>query len=323
MIGCDETETLLLNNPADAVQLYRNLNEHLEGLTGTSIKDLSRNINQCIELKNKVAVLYENDTTLLQNPALADQIFQLADSVGKHVARLAVNSSRTMQDVVYLKLNTATSRDINIHSKEYKEVYLFFENLNSNKVFPTINSTVEAYYKLLNEQGNFKTVEDFLAFLEQEDTCFRSLLTYLNNVTPEDLQKITDLTASLFETITQNVQSKSDELSSKIYTYLVMRFNRRIIQNAMVCSEYIKNNVSLTNIQAQDFRWMVIQPFLTIDQDAMAYITDKQVKQLLKIADELPSLLLSIDGVNTTNEKGDLEQMLAKYFIDSYIKFLL
>lgn len=109
--------------------------------------------------------------------------------------------------------------------------------------------------------------------------------------------------------------------------YLTMRFNRRIIQNAEVCRKDIKANVPLTETQSYNYRWMVIQPFMTIDSYSMAVLTEDQVKVLMNMAAELPKILAYIDGKDydksPAEETQRLNDILSEYILKSYLKNVL
>ena len=72
---------------------------------------------------------------------------------------------------------------------------------------------------------------------------------------------------------------------------------------------------------------MIIQPFMTIDNYAMASLTDDQVKMMTELAEELPRLLSYVDGKDydrTPKEETEkLEGVLSEYFLKSYLKSIL
>lgn len=106
-----------------------------------------------------------------------------------------------------------------------------------------------------------------------------------------------------------------------------MRFNRRIIQNAEVCRQDIKKKVELNDMQAINYRWMIIQPFMIIDNEAMEMITDQQVVTLTEMANELPQLLAYVDGKDfdksPKEETSKLQGILSEYLLNTYLKSIL
>ncbi len=66
---------------------------------------------------------------------------------------------------------------------------------------------------------------------------------------------------------------------------------------------------------------------MTIDNYAMASLTDKQAKTLTEMAAELPQLLAYVDGKDydkTPKEETDkLAGVLGEYFLKTYLKSIL
>ena len=72
---------------------------------------------------------------------------------------------------------------------------------------------------------------------------------------------------------------------------------------------------------------MIIQPFMTIDNFAMATLSDKQLQAMSQMAEELPRLLTYVDGNDYDNSPkevtGKLAGILSEYFLKSYLKSVL
>ena len=106
--------------------------------------------------------------------------------------------------------------------------------------------------------------------------------------------------------------------------YLTMRFNRRIIQNAMACRNDIINNQRLDRDQRANYKWMLIQPFMAIDDYSAAVLTKEQGEQLLSLSDDLPGLLERLDAKKHVQDKeNNLTEVLSDYFLKSYLSSIL
>ena len=106
--------------------------------------------------------------------------------------------------------------------------------------------------------------------------------------------------------------------------YLTMRFNRRIMQNAIACREDILNNNHLNKEQRVSYRWMLIQPYVSMDEYSTSVLTKKQREELMILSKELPVLLNRLDNQKKTKEEEDkLVNTLADYFLKSYISSTL
>ena len=149
-------------------------------------------------------------------------------------------------------------------------------------------------------------------------------LRYLSKVSNSDLQNLTNATTAIFDDLYSSVGNKSDDVNDRTMLYLTMRFNRRIIQNAMACRNDIINNQRLDRDQRANYKWMLIQPFMAIDDYSTAVLTDEQRETLIKLTDELPALLGKLDvQKKSDNEQIKLTNVLANYFLKSYLSTTL
>ena len=99
-----------------------------------------------------------------------------------------------------------------------------------------------------------------------------------------------------------------------------MRFNRRVILNAMTCQDEVNRNVKLTVEQKANYRWMLIQPYISIDDYSTSVLTDKQKEQLLQLAKNLPELIEKLETEKSLKVDGNnLIDVLATYFMKSFL----
>ncbi len=151
---------------------------------------------------------------------------------------------------------------------------------------------------------------------------------FLKDVPQQKLQGITDKTAEIFDRLYRNAAAdKSNAINERVMIFLTMRFNRRIMQNAGVCRQDVLKQVPPNSMQSTNYRWMLLQPFITIDREAVAVLTDQQVNMMMEMAAELPRLLVYVDGKDNeqTSEENikKLEGVLCEYFLTSYLKSIL
>ena len=92
----------------------------------------------------------------------------------------------------------------------------------------------------------------------------------------------------------------------------------------MACRNDIINNQRLDRDQRANYKWMLIQPFMAIDDYSTAVLTDEQRETLIKLTDELPVLLGKLDvQKKSDNEQIKLTNVLANYFLKSYLSTTL
>ena len=128
-------------------------------------------------------------------------------------------------------------------------------------------------------------------------------MKYLAQVDTETLQKLTMGTTRVFDGLYSPVGAQVDDVNDRTMLYLSMRFNRRIIQNALACPEDILSRRRLGNTQQANYRWMLIQPFMAIDDYSAAVLTEEQREQLLALSDDLPGLLERLDARKHVRDK--------------------
>lgn len=176
----------------------------------------------------------------------------------------------------------------------------------------------------LREVMYFKQGDELMNFIALEDKCFRSLMKYLAQVDTETLQKLTMGTTRVFDGLYSSVGAQVDDVNDRTMLYLSMRFNRRIIQNALACKEDILSRRRLGNTQQANYRWMLIQPFMAIDDYSAAVLTEEQREQLLALSDDLPGLLDRLDArKHVRDKKNNLTEVLSEYFLKSYLSSIL
>ena len=104
--------------------------------------------------------------------------------------------------------------------------------------------------------------------------------------------------------------------------YLLMRTNRRILQNAAACRNDIEHNVSLGKQCVANYKWMLLQPFITLDNDAIVYLTEEQENELLHLAGDMDSLFNHLER-NNQKESQKLIQVLSDYILNLHLKSIL
>ena len=115
---------------------------------------------------------------------------------------------------------------------------------------------------------------------------------------------------------------QSEQMSEAKKYYL--DFNKRIIQSAVdVRSQMAKRNGELTDQQRSNYRWLLIQPFLVMDNYGTAALTPQQEKLLVELAEQLPELLAALDGHTDQGDAEKLTGVLSEYFLKSYLKSVL
>jgi len=282
-----------------------------------------------LTLQDSCYSIFLRDTTFDYNGDLAADFVTTSDSIRDKIIDIALSRPRSLQGTVKLKVLTSHNRDAIIASKDFKDVKEFYSSLDKIPSIKDKASMLKGYNLLLDSAKLTLDEKKLRKFLAEEDIYFRSLMNVLTEVSDDELQTITDKTARVFNVIDEKSleeEKKSGKMSRSLL-YLTMRFNRRIIQNAEICSKDIMAKKKLSEQTAANYRWMLIQPLMSIDNDAMATLTEEQIKTLMDIAEQLPKLMAYVDGKDYDSlrpeETMKLAQILSSYFLKSHLKSIL
>ena len=183
----------------DAVEGCKKELAALKGEKEMSIEQLTKATSSWLETQDSAYSVFSRDTSINLRSPVALAFFVVSDSIRGELKRLAFSQPRSLNDVMYLKLNTATSCEKIEKADAYKEAISFFERLDKQDVFPTLKETLRAYYYLLSKAKPFRTEEQLIEFISKEDKCFRSLMTHLSEVSNEHLQQLTDATSKVYD----------------------------------------------------------------------------------------------------------------------------
>lgn len=322
LISCEKHPAF--KTSIEAIEACKKELDNLSSKTSVDTKELVNLTNEWIEIRDSSYSVFAKDPTMTIKSDKSYAYFMLSDSIRKKLEELAVSKDRTLEDVMYLKLNTAAERNKVSNSKTYQEAVDFYESLDDISIYTSLAKTLQEYDLLLKNTGILKKENQLLEFIKTEDRCYRSLMANLSQVTQTQLEKLTNRTARIISVLYANVGKKNNDANDKAMLYLTMRFNRRIVQNMVACREDIVNEKKLNNTQRANYRWMLIQSYMGLDSYSIAALTEKQRKTMLNITKELPVLLTKLDGGKLTKEtKNILSQTLSQYFLKTHMSIIL
>ena len=311
-------------NSTEAIESCKAKLTELQSCKDADIEKVTDLTSQWQELQDSSYSVFSKDSTINLKSPIAMAYFVISDSMRTELTRLAFSRQRSLQDVMYLKLNTASGREKIEKSDTYRKASVFYADLDKKETTKGLKRILDEYNHLLNNAHAFSKEEQLLSFIQEEDRCFRSLMEHLSNVPMHDMQRLTQKTSNLFNKLYDSVGRKNDEINDRTMLYLTMRFNRRIMQNVIACREDILNNKRLSKEQQVSYRWMLIQPYVSMDEYSTSVLTKKQREELMILSKELPILLNRLDNQKKTKKEEDkLVNTLADYFLKSYISSTL
>lgn len=292
----------------------------LQGIREASTKELTGLVKEWIEMQDSVYSYLSNDTTINVNDATVMIYYSVSDSIRTEVGRLVRGKKRSLKEIFTLKVYTVRDRDKIISSKNYKEALSYFEVLDQKEPeFNNADEMINGYLELLDTTEPFKRIDEVLDFMAKEDECFRALMKFLDETPQHSLAEISQKTALFYGDVYDGIQENPDnEVGMRMKVYLAIRGNRRIVQNANVCAANLKAKKKLSDESLVNYRWMLIQPFITIQDEYLAALTNQQIADLQKLADELPGLIARIDK-QKGQKPDEIKKNLSEFFITAFL----
>ena len=283
LISCEKHPTF--KTSIEAIEACKKELDNLSSKTSVDTKELVKLTNEWIEIRDSSYSVFAKDPTMTIKSDKSYAYFMLSDSIRKKLEELAISKDRTLEDVMYLKLNTAAERNKVSNSKTYQEAVDFYESLDDIPIYTSLAKTLQEYDLLLKNTGILKKENQLLEFIKTEDRCYRSLMANLSQVTQTQLEKLTNRTARIISVLYANVGKKNNDANDKA---------------------------------------MLIQSYMGLDSYSIAALTEKQRKTMLNITKELPVLLTKLDGGKLTKEtKNILSQTLSQYFLKTHMSIIL
>ena len=326
MVSCSNDAPQSFSSPLEALRACQSELSSIRTNKSLDIKILSEITAHWQQVQDSAYICLLRDSTIADNVDCNVVFFAVADTVREVIMERILAKPRTMDELMTFKALTTKGRKNVQKSDDFKKACRFYDKADKQPVIADIKTTIAEYKALLTQQKPIRSEKDLMVFIKAEDRCFRSLMKHLSKVPQEDLQMLTDRTAVLIDALyrhtSKNLGTKDN---NRVMMILAMRINRRMIQNAQACVTDVIQRKKLTEQQAGNYRWMLIQPFMNIDGNAMSALTDEQYKQLGDIAKRLPQIMIRLDGIKDASheEMVKLNQVLVNYLFKSYISATL
>lgn len=292
-----------------------------------SVENVGRLSREWLTLQDSCYSVFLRDTTFDSTGEMAVDFVMVSDSIRETITDLALSQPRTLDDVIELKFQTAYKRQKVTTSEDYKIVERFYRGLDGRPVYKTASQTIILYNKFLDTSILSKDEDLLQKFLAEEDLLFRSLMAHLSEISDQELQLITDKTLKVFKVVDDKFMGTWDGEMNRMVIYLTMRYNRRIIQNALACREDIRQKKKLPENIRANYMWMLMQPMISIDNNSMAVLTEEEIYTLKNLTKELPRLMLMLDSeddsVITSEDLKKTMEMMANYFLKAHLKSTL
>ena len=286
-----------------------------------SMEHLANKISKWRTLEDSVSACLMRDTIKKAHSFPLEEFSNVHDSIRDEFMRIATAKRRTFKDVLLLKMNASPYKD----KKETDSLSLvaskFFESMDTIPLYKGDKTRILTTYHFFLEKVKKEGIANqsqFLAFLKTEDRLFRTFLSHLYEMSDVSVSHITSGTEDVCKMIAQS--SRKGNLPARdAVAYMAFRTNRRIIANAQTCVADIKSGKVTSAEQQTAYFWMILQPFLSIDDFGMAMLSENQRKDLVQLSiDALGTIAcLSRSLQMDKNMTDGLPDMFIKLYISS------
>ena len=289
--SCAENSDYHFRNSTDALQQYKDFHHSIAAVHQVRVEKLADFICQWQVLSDTVFSHIRKDPAFTSHASLSMSFQETSDSVRTELFRLAGDCS--LSDVAYVRMHTSPYRnDVQLDSTR-KKAAAFFSALDRQSPYHKGNAREKTalYRNFLADtrEHGINSQEELLSFLQSEDRHFRTFLSNIGDYEDVGLEDITKMTrqicADIFRSASENRLSTEDAL-----VYMGMRSCRRLLLNAQVCAELVREGKVDSEIQANAYLGMTLQPFLSMDALAISMLTEAQQQQMTELAASYPEI---------------------------------
>ena len=277
-------------NSGEALQAYRSCLQKVKAAKHSNTGDFGDLVCEWKQTHDTVYHYLVKDSAFIKNDGAADRFFALHDSVKSEMLKLSETWQYGYADVLKLKENTSSFKEDEELQQAVHEAEPFFESLNGIATGKCDKTSILQRYRYFLAEVNKSDIrgkDDMLAFIKREDFFFRTFLEHLYEMNGESLADITQSTDLMCQKIFLAAREGKIQARNAV-VYMSMRTVRRLLQNSVVCVNDINHRDMKDKSQGNAYLWMIIQPFVSIDEFSLATLTSTERNNFDYIAKNLP-----------------------------------
>ena len=320
--SCADSSRYKFESSAAALSFYKDYHQGLQQKKNMTSVELLKVIEDWKEVSDTVFHFLQKDPAFFAHAGLSMDYSALSDSIKMELMRVAYDGDYGLKDLSVLKFSGKMAEPSADLQNMFEHSSMFFEQLGKQQKEQDSDSHYgfNNYVKFLDRyrSANFD-LPSLKSFIVEEDKFFQEYLNRIDENINEDLTLITKRTEDVCQRI---FLSANDGLISDTtaLVYMAMRTNRRLIMNAEKCMELVKKNQVNSIDQANVYLWMLIQPFLSIDQFQASLLTREQKQALFVLAESYDSAMKKMVGKKYLEK--DVIDVLPKRIIKLFITTL-
>ena len=318
-MSCSSDDSLDFGSVDDALKFYQTYLGNLKEMKTSNTSTFCKEANKWKETSDTVFHYLMRDSVFLKDDHCAERFTAIHDSIRFEFLRLTETWRYSYSDVLIIKEQTSSFHDDKELQEAVGEAQPFFLKLDSIPLLEGDKASILLKYRKLLKDTKLKginTKSDMLDFIGKEDIMFRSFLAHLYDMDKEPLADITQETESICRNIF--IAAKERKIKARdSMVYMSMRTVRRLLQNSTACITDINHQQMKSKAQGNAYLWMIIQPFISIDQFSIATLTPQERSQFNYVISQLPK---SVKFAKTFDiDQRALNYLLPQQLLKMYI----
>lgn len=310
-----ETE---FRNSKEAIDYYRNYLFSISNIDSVSINRLCDEIRVWKYNRNSILDYIKTEEKPYSNTL--ESIKNIERDIITELIRL-VPASCSFEDLIYFKTNIVDNVIPDSLKNTICKAGTYFAKLDGFQLnYSNKNEVVEKYSSVLSRYSlsGIHSLDEFKSFIKAEEQCFSAYLYHLTEMNGEDISTITSKTEDCYMEIYEATE-RGDITLGEMIVYATIRTNRRLLKSACFCIDNINNNKVNNESQAYSCYWMLIQPYITIEDLGMQLLSPNDISMFTMLAKKTPEAIAKLNrtfGLSDDNIKT-IPQMLIKVSITS------
>lgn len=317
--SCSDDDKLDFKSPEDALMAYQEYLNSIKVVTKSNTNEFCKELNNWKEIADTVYHYLMKDSTFIKNIHCANYYASIHDSVRFELIRLTETWRFSYEDVLKIKEQSSVFHDDQELHQAVNDAAPFFLALDSIQIEEESKSNILSRYRAFLKEVKSKGIHNKAAMLDyiaKEDILFRSFLSRLYEMDNEPLSDITMDTETICREIF--IAAKNGKIPAReAVIYMSMRTVRRLLQNSTVCITDINKQQMKSKEQGNAYLWMIIQPFISIDQLSIVMLTPNDHGHFSYIMSQLPK---SVKFARTFNiDQRALNYLLPQQLLKMYL----
>ena len=320
--SCGGRDKLDFQSREDALKVYHDFLVTVRKTDRTNTAGFGMMLREWKELNDTVYRYLAKDSVFTKYHNEAGDYYIIHDSIRTEMLRLTETWRYGYGDVLLLKEQTCSYKEDKELLEAVHDAEPFYTELDRISISICDKTSILKRYRYFLADVKAKGInskDELLEFIRQEDFLFRTFLAHLYEMDKEPLADITRDTEEICKSIF--LAARDGNIPAKdVVVYMSMRTVRRLLQNSVECVNNINSLEMKTKTQGSAYVWMIIQPFISIDQFSLATMTQQERSNFKYIISELPKSkrFAQIFDIKQRELNYLLPQQLLKIYVLSF-----